>query len=390
MASENGQEDGRARILIISFSDMARDQRVFRQVKHLRERYSLTTVAFGSSNFPDVKFFQLQETQKTFLRKLLRATYIKTHNFKGYYYKTFDIEKLKISLSGTEFDLIIANDNESLPLAFEIIGKARLLHDAHEYSPRQQEDLFWWRFLMLKYKEWTCEQYLHRCDAITTVSQGIADEYARVYGVKATILNNAPDYLDIQPSPVQPGKIRMVHHGNASRSRKLELMLDLMDLLDDRFSLDMMLVPTDSHYFSEIKSKCAKNKKVRLLEPVPATSLIRITNSYDIGLWNPEAVNFNILHSLPNKFFEFIQARLAVAITPLPEMAAIVRHYDCGIVAEDFNPKTMAGQLLALTPEKLKYLKSRSDEAAKQLNSAVNMKMLDKIICGLLRETTSR
>jgi hypothetical protein len=38
-------------------------------------------------------------------------------------------------------------------------------------------------------------------------------------------------------------------------------------------------------------------------------------------------------------FVEFIQARLAVAVDPSPEMARLVQRYGCGVVAPDFPPK---------------------------------------------------
>ena len=45
---------------------------------------------------------------------------------------------------------------------------------------------------------------------------------------------------------------------------------------------------------------------------------------YDIGLFILSPINFNYYHALPNKLFEFIQARLAIAVSPSPEMARIV------------------------------------------------------------------
>ena len=52
-------------------------------------------------------------------------------------------------LSARSFDLIIANDIESLPLAFEIDPQARVLFDAHEYAPRHFEDK--WRYNSVYY-----------------------------------------------------------------------------------------------------------------------------------------------------------------------------------------------------------------------------------------------
>jgi len=41
------------------------------------------------------------------------------------------------------------------------------------------------------------------------------------------------------------------------------------------------------------------------------------------------------LHALSDKLFEFIQACLADAIGPSPEMARIIHEDSCGIVADD-------------------------------------------------------
>ena len=52
--------------------------------------------------------------------------------------------------------------------------------------------------------------------------------------------------------------------------------------------------------------------------------LPRMANDYDVGLYLLPPTNFNQRYALPNKFFEFIQGRLAIAIGPSPEMAKLV------------------------------------------------------------------
>jgi hypothetical protein len=61
-------------------------------------------------------------------------------------------------------------------------------------------------------------------------------------------------------------------------------------------------------------------------------------------------MTFNLKYILPNKFFEFIQARLAVAIGPSVEMKRLVKEWDCGIVAANFEAKSMAAEINRLTP----------------------------------------
>jgi len=108
--------------------------------------------------------------------------------------------------------------------------------------------------------------------------------------------------------------------------------------------------------------------------------IVWASNDYDVGIYIFEPSNFNHQHALPNKLFEFLQARLAVAIGPSPEMANIIRKYDCGVIAKDFKPETMAEELRTLSREKLIHLKQHSARAAQEVNSERNMTRLSDIV----------
>ena len=82
--------------------------------------------------------------------------------------------------------------------------------------------------------------------------------------------------------------------------------------------------------------------------------------------------SFNTQHALPNKFFEFIQPRLAIAIGPSPEMAKIVEAHDCGVVARDFEPKSLANCLLKLDYNKINHYKCQSHRIARKLSAEQN------------------
>jgi hypothetical protein len=108
--------------------------------------------------------------------------------------------------------------------------------------------------------------------------------------------------------------------------------------------------------------------------------LVRMANSYDIGLYLLPPNNFNQRYALPNKFFEFIQARLAVAIGPSPEMAALVRRYACGVIAADFTPEALAGELNNLDTEQIYAFKKASDVAAAELCAERNAEVILNVV----------
>src|SRR5207245_1295708 len=83
-------------------------------------------------------------------------------------------------------------------------GNAKVLFDAHEYSPAEFEESWQWRLFFQRYNEYLCRRYLPLADAATTVCEGIAEEYRRTIGVRMTVIHNALPYQDLQPCASQP------------------------------------------------------------------------------------------------------------------------------------------------------------------------------------------
>ncbi|MEM0449103.1 MAG: hypothetical protein QW520_04710 [Methanomassiliicoccales archaeon] len=368
------------KILIISFSKLDGDPRVYRQIINLSRKYEVTAAGLTNPNIEGVKFIQISIKPKGFIQSSKRAICLKTGKYEEYYRQTFDFQDFLNYTRERAYDLIIANDSDSLQLAFMISDGSNILHDAHEYSPGQQEEDIVWRFFMYKYRDYLCRKYLKKCKKVTTVSEGISNLYFMRYGVKSEVITNATEYIDIEPSAVIPGKIRMIHHGSAHKARKIEKMIELMRFLDERFSLDLMLIPTDKKYYFNLIKMIKSVDNIRFINPVPMKSIVKTINAYDVGIYFFEPVNLNYKYGLPNKIFEFIQARLAVAIGPSLEMVKIVKKYDCGLVASDFQPKSMAKILQSLTDEKLIKFKINSANAAKFFNAEANIVKMEKII----------
>jgi glycosyltransferase involved in cell wall biosynthesis len=379
-------DSGRRHILVIWFSTLADDPRVSRQLRLLAGRFRVTAAGLLDPRIPGVEFVPLPYVPRSPAGKILGAAQLKLGLFERYYWASGAIVHALRALQGTNFDLILANDLNTLPLASRLESRHGIVFDAHEYAPREYEDSLLWRFLFQRYNDYLCRRYLPAAKGMLTVCQGIADEYRANYGVEPAVLMNAPPYYELAPRPASRERIRMVHHGVVIPARKLELMMEVMEHLDERFVLDLYLVPDRSRYFARLASLAAKHPRIRILPPVPMLELPQRLNEYDVGLYLLPHTTFNYKHVLPNKFFEFIQARLAVAIGPSPEMARLTRHYDCGIVSDDFNPQSLARRLNALDAARIDYYKQRSHRAARDLcferNSEVLLGMVDRLLGG--------
>lgn len=304
------------------------------------------------------------------VRKVASAARLLLRRFERHSWARVDARVALETLGARRFALVVANDVDTLPLALRLARGGKVILDAHEYAPREFEDRLVFRLLLAPWRRWLCRTYIPRVDAMMTVCDGIADAYHRDTGVRAEVVWNAADPEDLTPSPVlRPGPVRLVHHGAALRGRRIETMIEMTDHLDDRFELSLVLVESDSGYAEKLRRLAARRPRVRIEPPVPMRELPRFLNRFDVGVYILEPSSFNNFLALPNKFFEFVQARLAVAVGPSPEMAALVRRHGLGVVAADFDPRSLAGRLRDLGPEAIEAYKRAAHRAAPTLSS---------------------
>lgn len=355
-------------VLIISFSVIHSDPRVMRQVRLLENVHRVTVAGYGREPDANIEFIALDKPPVSLLQKGIWASKLLLGAFESYYWSLSQVRHAQHLLVQRSFDLIVANDISALPLALELAGSRPVLMDAHEYSPREFDDKLLWKLLFGRYHHDLCKRYLPRAAAMTTVCQGIADEYEREYRIPCKVIHNAPLDQKLSPSAVDADCIRLIHHGSAIRSRHLGVMIEMMKHLDARFTLDFMLVETDAAYMAELRAAAQADSRISFIEPVAMQDICQRLNEFDVGVYLLPPVNFNHEHALPNKFFEFIQARLAVAIGPSPEMATLLRQHRCGVVAESFDPQALAAVVQQLDATAVACFKEASDVAAGELN----------------------
>lgn len=297
--------------------------------------------------------------------------------------RRFGIYNVKKMFKEKRFDLIIVEDLFLLPLAFDIKKRAKILFDAREYYPRQNEGNLWFNLIEKPRRVQLCEKFLSKCDSIITVSNGLKREYEKEFDIKSNVIRSTPPYIDLTPCQVEKSKIRMIYHGAANRNRKIENLIEVFKRLDNRYEMDLILVG-NQRYQEELKRVAKGLPKVRFKEPVPFSQIIPTIKDYDIGFFYYEPINFNIRNCLPNKFFEYIQARLMIAIGPSPDMADLVHKYNCGVVAESFSIEAMAEALNALDFEDINEAKKNSDVAARDLCFEIEQLKLKEILCDLV------
>lgn len=375
-----------ATVLVISFTDLKQDPRVRRQIEALRTHHAVIAAGTGDPAMSDVRFLGCKRNARTFTRRCVGGIKLLSRRYESHYWSREHVQELHRKLEGVAFDTVIANDVEALPLALSLAGTRPVILDAHEYAPRELEERLVWRLFHQGHAHYLCKTYIPKTARVITVADGIAEEYRRLLGVKPVVIQNAAPSHILAPRATPTRPIRMIHHGYAMPTRQIEKMIEVMQWVDDRFELDLMLVPNFPEYIQKLKAKASGNPRVRFLSPVSMEALVPFTNAYDIGLYLLSPSSFNNLHALPNKFFEFLQARLAVAIGPSPEMAKIVREFGCGVVAKDFAPASLARALNHLTSSDIDRMKAGSERAAQTHTAERNAEKLGQVVADVLGE----
>lgn len=368
------------------------------EVEALKNDFQLIAAGYNSNSSLDYEFINLEYKRNpikidfhvnypSLIRKLISFV------IKLIYYPTFykikHEEKFKYnyqfnSLKKVKHDLLIVHHIWNLELAVKLarIHNSKIIFNAHEYYPLEfDNDEQWMKTWHIKYTEMG-KNYFHELNDCWCVGEIISKKYLSEFGLKSKVIPNTKPFVDILPSQVMAnGKIELVHHGAAIPSRKIELMIELMDHLTDDYQLTLILMPAgDLNYFEQLKAKADSHPRVQLLDPLPIYQISTSLNKFDVGLYILPHSNFNEKNALPNKFFEFVQARLMIAIGPSPEMQNIVSKHDLGFVADDFSPQSMANLLLQLNKEKITYYKNQCHKHALELSDSVTkQEMLNSV-----------
>jgi hypothetical protein len=372
------------RILSISFSPINRDSRVRRQLSVLREFGEVTTVGYGPTpagvaNHVEVPegLPSLPQTPRGVARLVLRRYRAVQLHSPG------EAAAVRQLVGSGRYDLVVANDARALPLGFSVADGAPVMADLHEWAREENSTNIPWRLLVKPYMDWLCREYLPRVSAATTVNRSIANLYLQRYGVLPEIVRNAGPLRDLLPTPVQPGHVRLVHSGIAIRDRNLESLIDAVARLDDRFTLDLYLVNA-GRFLSTLQSRAVGNPRIRFHEPVAPDRLPATLNEYDLGIFllPPQTMNYQFM--LPNKLFDFVQARLGVVFGPSIETDRVITEHGIGVVTDGWSTDDLVTSLRGLTDDDVVGFKAASNRAARALSNDSDLSTQRSIVRRLL------
>ncbi|MDD7466156.1 MAG: glycosyltransferase [Actinomycetaceae bacterium] len=356
--------DQRQQLLIVSFSDINSDARVLKQVRLFADTYDVTTASFGQA--PEGVSRHIQLPVMNTLRAV-NGRYILLGQYRMAYWQIPAIKQAWQLLKDRRFDLAIANDLDTVPIVARMPIRYGFHADLHEFYPALHEDDPSWARYRKPWISWLCKHYLPRAASCTTVSGGLQKAYSEQYGLDVDVVPNATPYAALTPGAVSE-PIKLVHSGACLRNRHLDVTLQAVQESDAPVTMDLYLTPNDPPFLQYLKDTYA-SERIVFHEPVPYTQLVSTLNRYDVGVHLMIPSNFNNTWALPNKVFDYVQARLGILIGPSPEMVKLVNNAQNGIVTQGFEAQDLAASLQLLTAERVRELKAASDGVAQQLSA---------------------
>jgi glycosyltransferase involved in cell wall biosynthesis len=236
--------------------------------------------------------------------------------------------------------VVHAHDLDTLPLAclYGRLARVPVIFDAHEFYPGMvQANLGGWLSRALE----TVERALvPHVAAVLTIGTRLADRY-RAMGARVEIVHNShplpdPDALDEMAQAkrrslgVPEDALLVVYVGMLTPDRLLSPVLEAVTSLDNVW----LVVGGTGPQQASVQAAAANCDRIRVLGWVPPDEVLVVVAAGDAVYYGLETRNLNSQYFMPNLAFHALAAGRPLVVTPVGEIAEVVRHTGCGIVLE--------------------------------------------------------
>ncbi|CBG40188.1 glycosyltransferase family protein [Helicobacter mustelae] len=377
------------KIALLNDFDITKRPRPKRMLDMLKGHYELYAIAMDCSPIEGVECFAYPASKNAKERSLeeqkILEQRLKNKDFLPLVYTPNRLKILEFFTKMPKMDLFIIEDITLLAFGLDYKKSynpsLKILIDLREYYPLQYENDPEWMAGFGEFFGFLCREFLPHVDFAITVSEGIAQKYKEEFGLHCEVFHSLPPYHELKPNPLKT-PINIIYHGFLSPDRNSAFLLEIAHQLRGDFCMQILGLSNIKGFLETLEKNAPKN--VNFLAPVSMEEIIPFTNNFDIGILTLSPNTFNNAHALPNKFFEYIQARLALIAPPLPSLRDFLSLWQVGKMSQDFTPESLASTINALQKEEIAAYKTASDRAAKILNTTENRQKILRWIEGLL------
>ena len=268
--------------------------------------------------------------------------------------------------------LVIAHDYPTCPpaLALARMTGAALIVDCHEYARGQYAHDEGWQSDGRLFATALQDDLLAQADAVTTVSEGIAERLNAEQQLKRPVvtLRSMPFHESMSYRPTSE-TVTVLYHGLLAADRGLDALIRSVRWWRPHLRL-VLRGHGEAEVVEALKTLARDEGLVERItfEPsVPFDQIVVEANQADIGYFVQPDGSPQKRFTLPNKFFEYTMAGLALAVSDLPEMARLVKRHDLGILIQGLEPEAIAVALNRLERADIDHHKQAALSAAREL-----------------------
>ncbi len=273
-----------------------------------------------------------------------------------------------------DYDLVLAHDWMATPLAHRLGEKLGIPFsvDVHEYARGQYMNSIRWRLGMRPWLHALQGRLLPRAAALTTVCDGIADLLFQDYPLpeRPTVVRSFASHTELPFRPTGD-RITALYHGILIPARGLEEAIKSAPRWNPGLHLVIRGAGPDDYVLRlrALAERVGASNRVTIEGPVPASEMIERANAdADIGFFVQPDLSPQKRFTLPNKFFEYVTAGLALCVSDLPEMARFVNEHELGVLVPNAAPEEIARALNSMDRDSIDRFKRRSLQAARSLD----------------------
>lgn len=270
-----------------------------------------------------------------------------------------------------EFDFIHCNDLGPLPMAVAMKKRnprIRIIYDSHEYqtesaglvnNPEKKR-----QFEQLERKN------IPYADEVITVSDSIAVEYQRLYGLrKVHVVRNCPslspprrynEYFR-ETFALGPHDLIFLYQGGlVKKVRGLEETLNcFIRLREEGHQQHHVVFMGYGNMQDDIEQQAQLHNNIHFHPAIHPERIPEVSSSADYGTIFAPNNCLSYFYSLPNKLFEYIVCGLPIVTTPLYDMRKLIEDEKIGYATADFSEQAIYDTVKSITTRPDQALRDR-------------------------------
>lgn len=276
------------------------------------------------------------------------------------------------------------------------IRKSKLIYDSHEfelgtYAATHKSKL---NIMLISRLE---KFLINRSSHSIMVNDSIAKEVKSIHNLKfmPIVIRNVTNTWQLNNSEIEIKRVyfhkyfkidsdtvMVMFHGGLFETRGIENFLKAISITPK--SVAIILGNGTPEYLKKINALIQElkiEKRVLLHKAVPINELYKYVAAADVGIFTPLPVSINHKYTLPNKFFENIQALNPIICSDFPEIGGITKAYNIGLTCDPENISSISNAITEMRTNhelyntyKKNLLKAKADLSwEKERNKLINI-----------------